>query len=461
MPPDPGVPPDTGQELFSGIDPQKLAEVTRLVGSGLWTMMFTDIADSTRITEEVGDAAYFAAHDRHNAALRGCFAAHKGCEIKTIGDSFFVVFADPAMAVASAIAIQQSLAQEPIEVSGHTLAVRIGVHTGRPQVYTESATGRTDLRGGDANKAARVEGLARGGQILISEQTCVLAGPAETHNWGFWELKGLGPHRIFEALYPGKEAEMPAGRMRLEPLRFATSFVGREREVAALMEAVRQHRLITLTGMGGIGKTRLADAAARRLSDAFADGTYFVELATTTDSEEAVVSTLVGALKVNAAGFASETDALIRTMQHRQALLVLDNFEAVMAAAGLVGRLYRNCPRLHLFVTSQAPLDIDGEHIHHAAQMETQPDTDGAASLAGLDAFALFREGAYARLGRALTAGVGNGGRNPAAAGRHSAVDRAGRRLGRQPNLGGDQKRSRQPAARAAATRGRPGPPSR
>ena len=142
--------------------------------------------------------------------------------------------------------------------------------------------------------------------MLVSEQTRVLARAVTTHDWGSWELKGLGGQRIFEILYPGKQAEMPAGRMALEPLRFGTSFIGREQEVAALVEAVKRARLITLTGMGGIGKTRLADAAARRLSDAFEDGTFFVELAATSDSENAVVSALLTALAIDAAGFESE-----------------------------------------------------------------------------------------------------------------------------------------------------------
>jgi len=198
-------------------------------------------------------------------------------------------------------------------------------------------------------------------------------------------------------LYAGKQAEMPAGRMALEPLRFATSFVGRAQEVDELVEAVKRDRFVTLIGMGGIGKTRLADAAARRLSDAFDDGTYFIELATTADTEPAVVSTLLTALEIDTAGFSTGTAALVAHLRHRHVLLVLDNFEAVTTAADLVGRVYLECPRLHLLITSQRPLNIDGEHIRRTEPMETAA-VGGWAAFANLDAYKLFRERANARV---------------------------------------------------------------
>jgi Adenylate and Guanylate cyclase catalytic domain len=156
---------------------------------------------------------------------------------------------------------RQTLAETPIIVGGGSISVRIGLHTGTPIVYRDNVSRRTDLSGTDVDKAARVESIARGGQVLISEQTRVLTDRMTVHDWGFWELKGLGGQRIFEVLYPGKHPEIPAGRMRLEPLRFATSFIGREREGLELAELLKHHRLVTVTGMGGIGKTRLADVS--------------------------------------------------------------------------------------------------------------------------------------------------------------------------------------------------------
>jgi predicted ATPase len=186
--------------------------------------------------------------------------------------------------------------------------------------------------------------------------------------------------------------------MQLDPLRFATSFIGRGREVAELMELLKQHRLVTAIGMGGIGKTRLADSAARRVSDSFADGAFFIELAATADSESAVVSELIAALAVNPAGFKDEAEALLRTLQNRQVLIVLDNFEGILSAAPLVGKLLLGCPHAHLVVTSQTPLNIEGEQLYRAPPMEIPVAAADANALAGHEAFALFRERARARI---------------------------------------------------------------
>jgi class 3 adenylate cyclase len=332
MPPDQEIPLEKLKELLSAVDPAQLRQVLPLVG-GVIAMMFTDIVDSTLVKHTVGDTVYFEALDHHNKAVRECIARHDGHELKTIGDSFLIAFADPSEAVECGVRIQKALSDRPIAVGNGTIRVRIGLHTGTPIVYRDSVSNRSDLSGTDVDKAARVEGIARGGQVLISQETRVFAGRAAVHDWGLWELKGLSSQRIFEVLYPGKQPEMPAGRMRLEPLRFATSFVGREREVAELADALKRDRLVTVTGMGGIGKTRLADFAARRLSDSFEDGTFFVELAGTTNLETAVASELVARLGVNPAGFKDEADALVKTLQNRRALIVLDNFEGDLGGA--------------------------------------------------------------------------------------------------------------------------------
>jgi predicted ATPase/class 3 adenylate cyclase len=396
--PDQGASLDHLKELLSGVDPEQLRQVMPLAGGGVITMMFTDIVDSTRVKHQVGDATYFAALNRHNSAVRECIARHAGYELKTIGDSFFIAFTDPGKAVQCAAQIQQTLAETPIIVGDGSISVRIGVHTGTPIVYPDDVSRRTDLSGTDVDKAARVESIARDGQVLISEQTRVLTEGMAVHDWGFWELKGLGGQRIFEVLYPGKSPEIPAGRMRVEPLRFATSFIGREREVAEVVEALKHHRLVTVTGMGGIGKTRLADAAARRVSDTFADGAFFVELAGTADSESAVVSELVAVLAVNPTGFKDEAEALLRFLQYRHMLIVLDNFEGVHSAAPPIAKLFLGCPRAHFLVTSQTPLNLDGEQLYQTPAMGTPAGAADVNSLAELDAFALFRERARARV---------------------------------------------------------------
>jgi predicted ATPase/class 3 adenylate cyclase len=398
MPPDQGAPLENLKKLLSGVDPEQLRQVMPLVGGGVITMMFTDIVDSTRVKREVGDLVYFAALKQHNSAIRDCIARHAGHELKTIGDSFFIAFRNPTEAVQCAGRIQQTLTETPIAVGDGSINVRIGLHTGTPIVYRDNVSGRSDLSGTDVDKAARVEGIARGGQVLISEQTRVLVDSVAVHDWGSWELKGLGGQRIFELLYRRKQPEVPAGHMRLEPLRFATSFVGREREVAELIELVKKHRLVTVTGIGGIGKTRLTDLAARRVSGTFADGAFFVELAEAANSEGAVISTLVAALTVNPAGFKDETEALLRTLENGQMLIVLDNFEGVLSAAPLVGKLFLGCPHAHFLVTSQMPLNIEGEQLYRAPPMGVPTAAADANALAEHEAFALFRDRARTRV---------------------------------------------------------------
>ena len=391
---------DRLKTLLEKVDPKVLQQVMPLTG-GVVTMMFTDIVDSTGIKAEIGDRPYFDnLLDPHNKLIRGSVTSHNGRELKTIGDAFLVGFALPANAVACAVEIQQRLAASPMQTGATTLQVRIGLHTGSPIVYRDPVSDRIDLAGTDADKAARIEGLARGGQVLVSEETGILAKPKDFHDWGPWELKGLGRHRIIEILWPGKTPERPSGRPWLEPVRFLTRFIGREAEISQTMDAVLSQRLVTLRGMGGIGKTRLADEVATRVSQEFDDGVFFVELANIQDSETAVVGELVAKLEVNPAGLPDEATALLATFHNRRSLLILDNVEAVMSSARFIGRLVRQCPRLHLLVTSQRLLGLDGEQQIEVLPMAAPPaQPDGTPdAFSHLDSFRLFRERARRNL---------------------------------------------------------------
>jgi len=400
MPPDQGVPSENLRELLSGVDPEQLRQVLPpLVDGGVITMMFTDIVDSARVKHEVGDEVYFAALKQHDSTVRDCVAKHTRHELNTNGDSFFVAFTLPAEAMQCACRIQQALKETPIIVGDGPIKVRIGLHTGTPKVFRHKVSGRTDLSGTDVDKAARVGSVARGGQVLISERTRGFADRMAVHDWGLWVLKGLpGGQRIFEVLYPGKEAEEPAGHMQRNPIRFSTTFIGRKREARELTELLKEHRLVTVAGMTGIGKARLADFAARRISDIFADGVSFIQLAGLDNSERAVVSALAVAVPVNAGAFRDEAEALLKTLQSQQKLIVLDNFEAVLSAKNLVVKLLLGCPEVHFLVTSQVPLNIDGELLFRPPPMDVPAAAAAANSLARLDAFALFRERARARV---------------------------------------------------------------
>ncbi len=301
--------------------------------------------------------------------------------------------------MACALEIQQSLAASPIQAGAAELKVRIGLHTGTPKLKIDPVSKLIDLSGTDVDKTARVQALAVGGQVLISEETQALAKSNEVHDWGFWELKGLGRHRIFEVLWEGKTPERPSGRPWLEAERFPTRFVGREIEVAMVLDALRNARLVTLTGMGGIGKTRLADEAAARMGQGFEDGVFFVDLADTEDSEAAVVSELIARIGIDPSGFPDEAAAVQGTLRNHHALLVLDNFEAVMSAAPLIGRLLRKCPGLRFLVTSQQPLGVGGERLREVPPMDAPADQTSVTTdtLKGLDGFRLFRERARDR----------------------------------------------------------------
>jgi predicted ATPase/class 3 adenylate cyclase len=380
------------QELARGIDPDVLQAVMPLTG-GVVTMMFTDIVGSTAAKAAVGDDVYFQqVLSKHNEIVRACVNAHKGREIKPIGDAFLIAFAVPADAVACAAQIQQQLSSTLIAVGDGVLQIRIGIHTGTPIVYRDPASQLIDLSGNDVDKAARVEALASGGQVLVSEETRTLAKPAHCHDWGLWELKGLGAHRVFEVLWPGREPVRPSGRARLHAVRFLTRFVGRESELRQIMETVKRERLVTLRGIGGVGKTRLADEAEARLGQAFEDGVLWIELADAARSESALISELVASLKVDAAGQPDEVSAVQAALQSRNVLLILNNFETVIRAAPVVARILLRCPAVHFLVTSQQLLEIDGEQQIEVHPMLVPAATENlsAAVLEPLDSYRLF-----------------------------------------------------------------------
>lgn len=190
MPEDQALSPEHLKKLLGQIDPAILEQVLPLTG-GVVTMMFTDIVDSTKVKAEVGDRVYFDdILRRHHELVRESVSRHNGRELKTIGDAFLVGFAVPADAMACAGEIQQRLAASPIQAGPGPLQVRIGLHTGTPIVYRDPIWGLIDLSGTDVDKAARVEGLARGGQVLISEENRALARQLQVFDWGPWELKG-------------------------------------------------------------------------------------------------------------------------------------------------------------------------------------------------------------------------------------------------------------------------------
>ena len=302
------------------------------------TFLFSDVEGSTRLLAELGAEKYAAALAEHRRLLREAFARHGGVEVDTQGDAFFYAFADPRRAVAAASAGQEALKPGLIRV-------RMGVHTGSPLVTAEGYVGE------DVHLGARIAAAGHGGQVLLSEATRALVGG---------ELTELGEHRLKDFSEPVVVFQL--GSERFPPLktisntnlpRPASSFVGREREVAEVAALLREGgRLVTLSGPGGSGKTRLAIEAAAELVGEFKAGVFWVGLATI--HHPALVSETI-------AQTLGAKDGLAAWIGERQLLLLLDNVEQVIAAAPELASLLEQCPNLRLLVTSRERLRVRGE----------------------------------------------------------------------------------------------------
>jgi hypothetical protein len=306
--------------------------------TGTITFLFTDVEGSTRLLHEHGEA-YAALLLEHRRVLREVFARHEGVEVDTEGDAFFVAFPSARKAVAAAGEAQQALDQGP-------LRVRMGLHTGEAQVADGTYVGL------DVHRAARIAAAGHGGQVLLSAATSALVEI---------DLRDLGTHRLkdlsaAERLYQLGDGTFPP----LKTLHHtnlpipATPFVGRENELEEVTGLLGRDevRVLTLTGPGGSGKTRLALQAAGALADDYPDGVFWVPLAPLRDP--ALVLPQV------AQALGAKRD-LGQHIGDRRLLLLLDNLEHVLAAAADVGELVASCPGLGLLTTSRAPLHLEGE----------------------------------------------------------------------------------------------------
>ena len=309
--------------------------------AGVVTLLFTDIEGSTRLLHELGPEAYRRALADHRVILRAAFERHAGYEVHYEGDSFVVAFADARAAVEAAAEAQASL-------NGNPVRVRIGIHTGTPILDPPKYVGL------DLHLAARVMSSAHGGQVLLTAATRAALAPGNNLLLG-----RLGEHRLKDFDAPVSLFQL--GEERFPPLRTVantnlprpvSSFVGRGRELAELLELARESRLVTLTGPGGTGKTRLAIEAAAKLVPELSAGVFWVGLAALRDPA-LVMQTAAQALGAK--------DGLAPHVGERELLLVLDNFEQVVDAATELSHLLRACPNLRALVTSRELLRIQGE----------------------------------------------------------------------------------------------------
>jgi predicted ATPase/class 3 adenylate cyclase len=316
--------------------------------SGTVTFLFTDIEGSTRLLAELGEE-YANALTEHRRVLREAFRRNEGVEVDTQGDAFFVAFSSAASALSAAAQAQELLA----------LPVRIGIHTGEPQVTSEGYVGL------DVHEASRICGVARGGQVVLSQPARNACGRAD-------ELRDLGLHRLKDLAEPVRLYQL--GDHLFPPLRSLNAtnlpalpnpLVGRQRELEELMGLLRDGaRLLTLTGAGGTGKTRLALEAAAELTDEFVDGVFWAPLASVRQPELALptIEETIGA-----------KTRLAEHVDEKRMLLLLDNFEQLLPAATDLSSLLASCPNLKLLVTSRAALHLAGEHEVHVPPL---PDGD-------------------------------------------------------------------------------------
>ncbi|MDQ3938838.1 MAG: adenylate/guanylate cyclase domain-containing protein, partial [Chloroflexota bacterium] len=370
--------------------------------TGTVTFLFTDIEDSTGLLTALGDS-YGDTLARHHALLRDAMARHGGVEVMTEGDSFFVVFRSPLAAVRAAADAQRALDAERWPV-GATVRVRIGLHTG------EAVLGGDNYVGLDVHRASRIASSGHGGQTLVSDATRALVEQVMPEGLGLRDLgrhrlKGLpAPERIFQLTVDGLPTDLPPIRSleaRQNNLPAAlTSFVGRERQVAEISERLASARLLTLTGPGGTGKTRLAIRVAEEVLGDHEDGCWFVALDALRDPE-LVPSTIADTLRVKVPPDQPAVAALEAWLGARELLLILDNFEQVTDAAPKIARLLEAAPRLRVLATSRVPLGVYGEQEYAVPPLASARElrmagTASADALSQYEAVQLFIERALA-----------------------------------------------------------------
>jgi predicted ATPase/class 3 adenylate cyclase len=370
--------------------------------SGTVTLLFTDVEGSTRLWEDE-PKAMTAALRRHDEIIRAVIEDQRGFVFKTVGDAFCATFATPQAALSATLVAQQQLVSESWP-TGRPVRVRMALHTG---VCEERDN---DYFGPAVNRTARLEAIAHGGQVVVSGTTAdLLSGSlpegVRLRDLGQHRLKDLGrPEQVFQL-----EAEtLPSGFPPLVSLdnpelpnnlpSLLSAFIGRDRELNEIGKLITSGRLVTLTGAGGCGKTRLALQAAAELLEGTAEGVWFVDLAPVTDAGQ-VLAAVAGVLGVQVQGGHPLPDALMAALREQAAVLLLDNCEHVIdEAAAFCSRVVRSCPRVRILATSREPLGVDGERVYRVASLSLPPpEADSAEDLAASDAVRLFVERARAQ----------------------------------------------------------------
>jgi predicted ATPase/class 3 adenylate cyclase len=374
--------------------------------SGTVTFLFTDLEKSTRLWDEQQDAMRVSLA-RHDEILRGAVEAQGGQVVKGTGDGLHAVFATAEAGLMAAVAGQRALGREDWGATGQ-LRVRMGLHSGA-----------AERRGGDyfgppLNRAARLMAAAHAGQVVCSQATADLVADSLSSGVGLLDLgehrlRDLArPERVFQVCADGLESEFGA-LLSLEAYPGnlpgqLTSFVGREEELAAIAEMLERSRLVTITGVGGVGKTRLALQVAAEVLPRFGDGAWVCELAAAGDAET-MVEVVAATLGVSPRPGVSLAGSIREYLHSRQLLVVLDNCEHLLGdAARFAESVLRECPGVRILATSREGLAVAGEQLVALASL-TLPSESDLSVVAASEAVRLFVERATAaRSGFALDA---------------------------------------------------------
>jgi predicted ATPase/class 3 adenylate cyclase len=360
--------------------------------SGTVTFLFTDLEGSSRLWEQCPDAMP-AALARHDKILDEAIVGNRGRVFSTAGDGRAAAFATAGDAMAAALAAQHELRAEEWGTTG-PLQVRMGLHTGP----VEARDG--DYLGSTVNRAARLMAVAHGGQVVCSKATAEVTGgelPEGAH------LIDLGEHRLRDLARPEHVLQLahPTLRCDFPPLSsldayptnlpiHTSAFVGRERQLAEVAAALGESRIVTLTGVGGVGKTRLALQVAAELLPHYRDGAWLVELGPTVDPE-AVPEVVTASLEVTQRQGRSIINTLLDFLAWKRALVVLDNCEHLLdAVAGLVEQITRACPQVAILATSREGLGVDGEHIMAVPSLDLPSEDGELEAVADAEAVRLF-----------------------------------------------------------------------
>jgi predicted ATPase/class 3 adenylate cyclase len=367
------------------------------IPTGTVTLLFTDIEGSTRLWDAEPEAMTRGLR-RHDEILRSSIELAGGYVFKTVGDAFCAAFSTAEAALDAVLSAQRALVGQEWPTT-QPILVRMGLHTGACEERDN------DYFGPAVNRVARLESAAHGGQVLLSGATAELLSqslPAGV------TLRDLGPHRLKDLGRPEQVFQLEADFLpsAFPPLASldnpdlpnnlpgqVSPFIGRERELGAVRTLAASARLVTLTGSGGSGKTRLALETAVELLDVALDGVWFVDLAVVTDGEQ-VPGAVAAALELPDHSGPAVLASILEVLTGQDAVILLDNCEHVIdEAARFCEQVIRYCPRVRFLATSREPLGIEGERVYRVPSMSLPPrDAISAADLAGSDSVTLFVE---------------------------------------------------------------------